>query len=456
MAKKIVIMGGGPGGVAAAIRARQLGAEAALVELGDLGGVCMNAGCIPLRILGSCREAASAAEGAAPLGLQPSVLSLNVKGLEKRVQQTAEHMRLGTRSLLRAKGVEVLAGEARLLGPGRVRVERKTLTADAVILATGGGWSAPGFTGADLDGIRPPDLLSDVTDSGRRVLLTADSDWAVELAAFYARFGRTTILATPKEFMSRFDRAVRVRLGNALKKEGVEVLRRTEIHSVRKTDQGLEVSLRAKGRSEKRTVDRVLFTGRAPRIDGAGLKEAGVDLREGAVAVNDRLQTNLPGVYAIGDLTGPPCYSHKASCQGELAAENALGGKRSFEDRLLPSVLYSRPEAAAVGLTEKAAKAEHEEVIVGEVPYGFNPRAMAEMEESGVVRALFEGRHGQLLGVHVLGPHSAELITQAALALQLEATAEELADLIAPHPTFAESLVDAARMALGRAMYLPG
>jgi len=455
MAQRIVIVGGGPGGVAAAIRSRQLGAEAVLVEPDHLGGVCMNSGCIPIRILGTCVEAAWTAADAERMGLRPMEFQMDPERLERRIEQTVQYMRMGTRSLLKARAVEVLSGKARLTGDGRVQVNGKALKADAVVLAMGADWARPGFPGADLPGVGPPEPHFDVVGPHRRILLAGGSDWTVELAAFYARFGRETALVEPEEFLPRFDRQISVRLRNELKKGGVDVLRHAAIEGVEKTSKGLRALLRVKGGEEKREFDRVIFTDRVPRTSGMGLEAAGVALAEGAVSVDETLRTSLPHVYAIGDVTGPPYSSHKASAQGELAAENALGARRSFAERVVPAVLYTRPEAAAVGLTEKGAKARHGKVLVGEVPYGFNARAMAEMKEGGVVRALFDEKYLQLLGVHVLGPHSAELITQAALALQLEATAQELVDVIAPHPTYAEALADAARMAMGRALYVP-
>ncbi len=455
MAKKIVIIGGGPGGVAAAIRSRQLGAEAALIEMGHIGGVCMNSGCIPIRILGSCVEAASTAAEAEHLGFHPIAVQLDPERLEQRINQTVQHMRMGTRSLLKAKGVDVLSGKARLLGPGRVQVDGTTIDADAVILATGAEWSVPEIPGSELRGVRPPNSYFDLGEPSRRILLAGESDWTLELAAFYARFGKEVSLIEPMDFLPRFDRQISVRLRNGLKKCGIEVLRHAIIESIAHTPRGVKAKLQIKGNTEQREYDLILFTDRVPLINNAGLRETGIGIVDGLVSVDDKLRTTLPDVYAIGDLTGPPFFSHKASAQGELAAENAMGAERSFGDRIVPSVLYTRPEAASVGLTEKTAKARYGTVVVGEVPYGFNARAMAEMKEGGVVRALFDEKYRRVLGVHVLGPHSAELITQAALALQLEATAEELADLIAPHPTYAEALADAARMVMGRALYVP-
>ncbi|MBU2551335.1 MAG: NAD(P)/FAD-dependent oxidoreductase [Proteobacteria bacterium] len=455
MSKKIVIVGGGPGGVAAAVRARQLGAETILVEMKHLGGVCMNLGCIPMRILGSASEAAAAALGAERLGLLPLTPELDPEALKKRLDRTVNYLRLGTRSLLKTNGVTVIEGNAALTPSGQVQVEGKTLASDAVILAVGADWAPPEPSGAPLDEVGPPDLALDLTRPHRRMLIAGEADWAVELAAFFSRFGRRVILAAPGDFLPRFDRQIGSRLRAILKKDGIEVLRQTRVGAVKRSANGLDVTLTVKGKTETRAVDRVILADRTPRTGPLDLPRAGIETAGGAVVVNSRLETTRPGVFAIGDLVGPPYYSHKASAHGITAAENAMGAGREFDGRNIPSVVYTRPEAASVGLTEKQARAEYDRVVVGEVPYGFNARAMAELEDGGVARAVFGTRYQKLLGVHLLGPQSAELITQAVMALKLEATADELAALIAPHPSYAESLADAARMALGRAMYAP-
>ena len=455
MPKKIVIIGGGPGGVAAAVRTRQLGAETTLIENNHLGGVCMNFGCIPMRVLGSAAAAADALAGAEKMGLAPVVPQLAPETLKKRLEQTVQYMRMGTQSLLKSNGVAVIQGEAQIMSDGKIEVGRESLSADAVILAWGAEWAAPQIPGSNLKGTGPPDATFDVESIPQPCLIYGEADWGVELAVFYSRFGSRVTLATPGDFLPRFDRQIGSRLKAALKKAGVNVLRQAELKSIQRAAKELTANLTIKGKAEAVEAARIVLTDRAPRIKGLNLAKAGIQTAGGAVAVNSRLETTRPGFFAIGDLTGPPYLSHKASAQGVMAAENALGGQREFDGRLVPSVVFTRPEAASVGLTEKQAREEYDRVSVGEVPYGVNARAMAELEDGGVVRVIFGTKYDKLLGVHLLGPHSAELITQAALALQLEATADELADLIPAHPSYAEALADAARMALGRAIYAP-
>jgi len=453
--KKILVLGGGPGGVAAAIRASQLGAEVTLVESTHVGGVCMNQGCIPLRVLGSTAEAAATINRAADLGLNAGQAELNIDQLKARLADAVNYMRMGTEGLLQSNRIRIVRGQGRLLPSGEVKVGKESLSAEAVILATGAGWKRPDIPGADLKEVVTSDeLLADLKIPKRLVVL-GGWPWSIELAAFYHRFGAQVTLAAPGGFLPEVDRQISNRLRSLLKGEGLGLLVQAELTGIKKVKTGLEVSLTLKGKEERIVTDKVLITERVPRLKGLGLKEAGVKVAGGAVKVSSQLQTDNPRVFALGDLIGEPLLSQKASAQGVVAAENALGAKKAFDSSAIPRVLYTIPEVAAVGLTEKEAKAQGHEVVVGEIPYGVNARAMAELSADGFVKIICGARYGEVLGVHVLGPQSAELITQAALAIQLEATARELAQVVAPHPSFAEALVDAARMALGQALYVP-
>ncbi|MGD9123924.1 MAG: NAD(P)/FAD-dependent oxidoreductase [Desulfarculaceae bacterium] len=452
---KVVVIGAGPGGIAAAIRAAQLGAEVILVEAAEVGGVCMNRGCIPLRVLGAAAGSASAAERWLEIGLKEARAELDLKRLQDRLHKTVTYMRMGSESLLQSHGVRIIKGRARLNGPASVQAGDETISADKIILATGAGWQRPPIPGADLKGVITSDDFFRDLAIPKRLLVLGGPLWSVEVAAFCSRFGSEVTLAVPGPWLPQLDRQISSRLKAILKKDSITVLSPAEAVRIIRKSPGLETSISIKGNAKAVASDLVLTTQRAPRLEGLGLDAAGIRTSEGAVAVDRKLCTSNPRVYALGDLVGEPLLSHKASAQGIIAAENAMGQEKDFEDRAIPQVLYTCPEAASVGLTEKEAKGRGYEVVVGEIPYGVNGRAMAENSSEGFVKVVCGARYQEVLGVHLLGPHSSELITQAALAIQLEATAAELAQMIAPHPAFAESLADAARMVLGQALYVP-
>ena len=457
--KPLVVIGAGPGGVAAALRAAQLGAEVKLIEADKVGGVCTNQGCIPLRVLGSALDLAAETERAGELGLRGDRLAPEPDQLAARVGQTSDYIRLGTEGLLKTKGVELIRGRAVLAGPDRVAVRSKngeeTIDARRIILAAGAGWSRPRIPGADLEGVVTGDELLTRPGNPGRLAILGDQPWAIELALFHLALGARVSLLSPERLLPQADRQIAGRLRKALKARGMTIIQKARPLAVSATKSGLRVEFEDKGGSASLETDKVLFTGRKPSWEGLGLRKAGVEVARGAVRVDERLRTSNPAVFALGDLTGPPLLSHKASAQGIIAAENALGKDRVFEPQTLPSVLLTSPEVAWVGLSEKQARAQGLEVVVGEMPYGVNARAAAEMNTAGFVKLICGARYKEVLGVHLIGPHSAELITQAALAVRLEATAEDLARLTAPHPSYAEALVDAARTVLDGALYLP-
>ena len=444
--KPLVVIGAGPGGVAAALRGVQLGAQVKLIEADKVGGVCTSRGCIPLRVLGSALEAGGAGAPAP-------------EELAGRIGQTADYIRMGTEAILGSKGVELIKGRGSLAGPDLVRIRtdagEEALRAGAVILAAGAGWSKPRLPGADLEGvISGQELLLGPRDPGRLAVL-GDEPWALELAQNIARLGGKVVLAAPGKLLPRADRQIAGRLRKALSEQGLEILQQARPISISRIGSGLEVALEVKGQPQTLSADLVVLTERSPSWEGLGLRAAGVAVAGGTVRTDQFLRTSNPSVFAIGDLTGPPFLSSKASAQGVLAVENAFGRAIPFESQALPTVLFTDPEAAWVGLSEKQAKGKGLEVVTGEIPYGVNARAAAEMSSTGFVKIVCGAVHKEVLGVHLLGPHSAELITQAVLALQLEATADELSRVIAPHPAYAEALVDAARMVLDGALYVP-
>ena len=453
--RPLVIIGAGPGGVAAALRAAQLGARVIVIEAGQVGGVCTSRGCIPLRVLGSASDLARDMARAKTLGLGQAAPELNPEALTSRVKETTNYIRMGTEALLGAKGVELIRDRAALAGPDLVKVGDKTIQARAVILAAGAKWAKPSFAGADLDKVVTSDqLLTQPNNPGRLVVL-GDQPWALELAGFHCSLGAKVTLAAPDKLLPQADRQIAGRLRKALKEQEIEVLQQANPLAVAKAKTGLRVSLEVKGETQTLEADQVLVTDRVPSWEGLGLRSAGIEVSHGRVQVDDRLRTSNPSVFALGDLIGEPMLSHKASAQGVIAAENALGRDSVYEPHALPTVLFSQPETAWVGLSEKQAKDQGHEVVVGEMPYGVNARAAAEMNTAGFVKIVCGARYHEVLGVHILGPHASELITQAVLAIQLEATADELSRVPAPHPAYAEALVDAARMVLDGALYVP-
>lgn len=453
--KNIVVIGGGPGGVAAAIRAAQLGASVKMIEAGDVGGVCMNRGCIPLSVLGSAALACPDAARLTDLNLSGSGPVPDQATLLGRLRQTSGYIRMGTMGLLRSNGVEVISGCARLAVPGGVMVDDRSIEADAVILAGGAQWRSLDIPGADLPGVTTTDELFSLTELPPSVLVVGGPPWAVELAQMLTLLGVETTLAVTDSLIPEMDRQVGNRLKAALEKAGLKIVTKARLTAVEQREEDLCGLFDTKKGELDITARNVIRTQRLPRLQGLGLAGAGLNSDGSGLEVNEYLETGLKGVYAIGDLVSGRLSSHRASTMGLVAAANAMGERQVFDETAIPTAVFTRPGAASVGLTEKQARREGYEVLTGEVPYGVNARAIVEIASEGFAKVICDETDHRLLGVHLMGPHSAEIIGQACLALNLKARAEDLADVAAPHPAYSECLVEAARSALGRAVYLP-
>jgi dihydrolipoamide dehydrogenase len=456
--KDVVVIGGGGGGVPAAIRAAQLGAKVAIIEAGNFGGLCMNRACIPFGHMMLASDILGAVSFGKNLGLSFEGVSKDYSVLRKRQDQLMDFMRLGVTSTLKKKKIELIEGKGKIVGKGKVEVNAQIIECGKIILATGASWVKPDFPGGDLEEVITSDDLLQNDQLPKKVLLFGRSPWLLEIAQFLHRFDREVHLATPeKAILPNESKAIRTRLSKALKNDGIEIKREAEIVSAIREKSGLRVELKFKKGNDTLLVDRIIHIERAASLKELGLGSVGLDENAAYLEVNDRLETGVEGIYAIGDLTGPQSrhYSHLSSEGGIIAAENAMGLDSAMNPLTFTRVLFTQPQVAGVGLTEKEAKKAGHDVLVGAAPYGMNPFGMLLSENEGMVEVVGEKKYGELLGVHFIGSNVAEMAGQAVLAIQMEATLEDLARASFPHPTLSESLPEAARNALGRHIYLP-
>jgi dihydrolipoamide dehydrogenase len=449
----LIVIGGGPGGVAAAIRAVQLGAKAALVEGTHWGGFCLNRACVPTKLFAATLDRVKTVQTAAKMGFSKVEATVNPAAVFKMKDELVGYFSMGTEGLVKAKGVTPIKGKGRLAGPGRVAVGDKVYQARSVIVAVGAQWARPEFPGADLEGIiNSSQFLEEGQIPGRSLILGA-GPWALELAQFLAVCGSQVVVAARERgILPEFDAEIGQRLRGALKGDPLTILNSCQVVSMAKDKDGLAAVLSVKGKEETRRFDRVIYFDRRPAIadlglDTVGLKDLGVD---------EHLTTQTPGIWAVGDAVGrEPFLSHRSSAMGIIAAENALGAKRAFNPNTVPRVAFTNPQAASVGLSEEQAEEAGYEVLAGTAAIAASPMAMIQGVGGGVVKVVGEKKYGELLGVHIMAPFATEIIGTGALAIQMEATLEDLARCALPHPTIAESLADAAREALGWAIYIP-
>ncbi len=456
--KDVVVIGGGAGGVPAAVRAAQLGGRVAIVERGDFGGLCMNRGCIPFGHMMVAANILGSLGLAKDLGLEISGVSKDYSTLKKRQNELIEFMRLGVKGMLKKNNVETVAGAAKIAGPGRVEVNGQIISCRSMILATGGTWVKPDFPGADSEGVINGDEFLRLDQLPPRAFLCGRSPWVVEIAQFLHRFGSEVHIASEdKNFLADESKTISSRLRKALSAGGIDVRTRTSVVRAANRKDGLHVEVSSKDGTETVVVDKLIYADRVAALKGLGLKSVHLDETAPHIKVNGRMETDAKGLYAIGDLTGPPSrhYSHVSTEGGIVAAENAMGQTAALNPMTFTRVLFTQPQVACVGLTPREAKEAGYDVLVGAAPLSMNPFGMIIADTEGIVEVVADKTHGEILGAHFIGRDAADMAGQAVLAIQLEATLEDLARAVFPHPTLSESLTEAARDALGRAIYLP-
>ncbi len=451
----VVVIGGGPGGYAAAIRVSQLGGKAALIEAADIGGACVNCGCIPTKIWHRAAHLLHGIRTGGDFGVKASLEALDLTALRARKNGVAGDIRMGMESLLANNGVELIRGRAALASPRQVSVDGKSVEAGKIILATGAHPDIPDIPGLE-EALLTTNQALELAEPPASLLVWGAGPLEVEFATFFHLFGTQVCLAASEtRLLPKEDAETSQRITQSLRELGVDIRTRQTLQSISSAKGAFEALLSGSP-EEPLMVNRVLVAGRRPNTQGMGLEQAGIRLKEdGAVQVDGRLETSAKQIFALGDCTGGWMLSHAASAMAVTAAENAMGRAREFPFHRVPRSIWTFPEVGAVGLSEEEAEKAGYETETGSFPYAINGLAMARGEMNGAVKVVFEPRYGEILGVHIVGGGATELAGEAALAMQLECTVNELANSIHAHPTFSESITDAAREALDWALYLP-
>ena len=454
----LIVIGGGAGGVPAAIRAAQLGGRVAVIEQGHLGGLCMNKGCIPFGHMMAASHILGSLSLAGEMGIHCSQVNKDYPRLIERQTELIAFMRQGVKGMFKKHKIQSVKGRGKLEGPGAVSVDGKVLSAPKIILAGGGKWLDPVFPGSDLKEVSNSDDLLKAKKLPGKCLVYGDGPFIIQIAQFLQRFGcDTTLVTTQRSLLSNESKAIRTRLKKVLSKEGIHMLMDTRIVSVEKKKSDLHCLLQKGGKEETKVVERVIVLNRGGALEGLGLDTVGLDETAEFIAVDDHMRTTAEGIYAIGDVAAPETnhYSHSATAGGIVAAENAMGSNARFDGRSVPRVSFTRPQVACIGFTKKVAKKAGYDVMTGSAPLSMNPFGMLTSQNEGIVEIISEKKYGEILGIHILGDGACEMAGQAVLAIQMEMTLEELARAQFPHPTLSESLPEAARDALGWPIYLP-
>ncbi|MFQ6058087.1 MAG: dihydrolipoyl dehydrogenase [Anaerolineae bacterium] len=455
----VVVIGGGPGGYVAAIRAAQLGLRTAVVERENVGGVCLNWGCIPTKALLRNAEVLSLFRQARDFGITVEGLSYDFGQAIKRSRRVAGRMVKGVKFLLRKNGVELVQGEGYLAARHTVAVqpEGQELKAQHVIVATG---SRPKtLPGIEVDGQRviTSRQALEQADVPQSLIIMGAGAIGVEFASIYQSYGcQVTLVEMLPQVLPLEDAEIAKVLARSLTRQGIKVMTGTRVEGVETRESGVEVRVSSERGEDTLRSDRVLVAiGRDPNSENLGLEASGVAIERGFIQVNERMETSVPGIYAIGDVAGPPLLAHKAMAEGVVAAE-AIAGRETYgvDYSSIPRCTYCHPQVASIGLTEAQARDQGYEVKVGRFPFRANGRALAGGDYEGLVKLVVDARYGEILGAHIVGPEATEVIHEIALAKSAELTPAEIAATIHAHPTLSEALSEAALAVEGRAIHI--
>ena len=451
----LMVIGGGPGGYTAAIRAAQLGANVVLAECADIGGTCVNRGCVPSKIWLRAGDLFDRLKGGKEFGISASVEKIDFKVLTERKNGVSAEIRMGMEALLQNNGVEVVKGHAFIKNRKQVDVNGRRFETKKIIVATGSSLYEPEISGLKKVAMTTDDVL-EMTAVPESILVCGSGYIEVEMAFLLNVFGCKVVMAPGSgRILPKEDSDTSQRIAQVLREKGVKILRLASLESVKATQTGATCNLSGPKESNVK-VEKVLVSKREPNTFDLGLENLGVTLNEDkGIQVNDRLETRVEGIFAIGDATGGWMLSHGASTMSVFAAENAMGGDKRYPFNLIPRCLWTQPEMGAVGLSEEDAEKQGHDVETGVFPYAVNGMAMARNQIEGAVKIVSDTRYGEILGVHIVGSNATEVIGEAVLAIQLEATVQELARSIRVHPTFSEAMVEAAREAGNWSLYLP-
>ena len=459
----LVIIGSGPGGYVAAVRAGQLGMKTAIIERDQLGGICLNWGCIPTKALLRSAEVYHLMERAAEFGLKAEKIGFDAEAIVGRSRKVAAQLSAGVRFLMKKNKIEVIEGTARLAGSGRITVEGKAgkreIAAKNIILATGA--RARTLPGIEPDGklvwtyreaMVPPSMP-------KSLLVIGSGAIGIEFASFYRTFGaEVTVVEVMDRILPVEDAEISEHAAKAFRKQGMTLMTSAKVEKLEKGADSVTATIALKdGKTEKVTAERVISAvGITGNVENLGLEEAGVKVERGHVVVNEWLETGVAGVHAIGDLVGAPWLAHKAMHEGVMAVERIAGvkGLHALDVTKIPGCTYSSPQIASVGLTEARAREGGHEVRVGRFPFRGNGKAIALGEPEGMVKTVFDAKTGELLGAHMIGAEVTELIEGYTVARTLETTEAELMQTIFPHPTLSEMMHEAVLDAFDRALHI--
>jgi dihydrolipoamide dehydrogenase len=453
----VLVIGSGPGGYVAAIRAAQLGKKVGIVERAELGGICLNWGCIPTKALLRSAEVYNLIKNSENYGVPVQKYSLNYPKVISRSREVADKLSKGVAYLMKKNKIEVIVGKAKLVDKNKVEVDpgkgsKKSVTASYILLATGA--RARNIPGMEIDGkqvlsYREAMVLEKLPKS---IVIVGAGAIGVEFAYFFRSLGAdVSIVEMLPHLLPIEDEEISKELEKAYKKQGIKFHLDSRVEKLEKTKQAVKLTITKAGKTETLAAEKALMAiGVQGNIENIGLEQVGVQTEKGHLKVNKFYQTNIPNIYAIGDVIGAPWLAHVASKEGMNAVEHMAGNEViPIDYNTIAGCTYCIPQVASVGLTEKKAREAGYNLKIGKFPIRVNGKALALGETEGFIKIIYDEKYGELLGCHIIGPEATELITEVTLAKSVESTYMEVLHTIHPHPTLSEIVAEATHVAIG-------
>lgn len=455
----LCVLGGGPAGYVAAIRASQLGAKVVLIENRELGGTCLNRGCIPTKALLKTAETLGMFAKSKELGLLLSVSGTNFDVAFARKDRIIKSLRTGLEHLMAKNNIEVLYGQGTIENAGTVLVKTQngdiSVNYKKLLITTGSEPAIPVIPGIDHDGVLTSDEALDLKEIPESITIIGAGTIGLEFATWFHSLGsNVTVVEMMESILPGEDKEVTAELLKIMKRQGIKFLLGSRVKEIRKSENGLDTEIESDSKTQDILSEKVLLAvGRKLNCISPDIVSLGVSVVKGAIVVNEHMETSIPNVYAAGDVIGGKLLAHLAFAQGRVAAENAFGINSRINENAIPACVYTHPEVASVGLSEEQAKNHGIDVKIGRFDFRNNGRALCHGEREGFVKVITDKKTGIILGAVILGHNASELISELTLAVNVGIKAEVLADLIHPHPTLSEAVMEACADAADRAIH---
>ncbi len=454
----VCIIGGGPGGYVAAIRASQLGAKVILIEKDKLGGVCLNHGCIPAKTLLHSSQTYRMLKNLSTIGINVKDVSFDFKKMHAYKKTVVNRLFGGINYLMRKNGVSVLSGTGSFLDSNTIICtasnKKVSIGFKKAIIATGSTSALPPIQGINGKGIVNSDYLINMERVPESILIIGGGAVGVEFASIYNSLGsRVTIIEMMDHLLPELDSSLGASLFKFLTKEGINIHLKAKVVAIQELGRNNKAKIEAEGQQfeiESQIV--AVAAGRKPYTEGLGLQRIGIKMNGPAIFVDNHMNSSIDNIYAIGDVVGGIQLAHVASKEGIVASENAMGMESEMDYKRVPFCIYTDPEIASIGMSEEEASNRYD-IVVSNFPFEYNGKALASNEAFGNIRLVVDKKNGEILGVHIIGSKATELIGEAIALLNLECTAEELANIIHPHPTLTEVFSEAANAVIGQPIH---